>query len=85
VIKLWVDERWKYVITDDKIPCGIDNKPYFSAVKNLRYSFVSLVEKGLAKIYGNYKTIFSINSMQRYVIELTGGICLPSSLGVNMP
>jgi hypothetical protein len=55
VIKLWIDEKWKYVVIDDKIPCGIDKKPFFSATKNLRYSFVSLIEKALAKIYGNYK------------------------------
>lgn len=68
VIKLWVEERWKFVVIDDKIPCGLDNRPYFSSSPNLKVSFVSLIEKAMAKLHGTYKNLYAVHSTQRYMI-----------------
>ncbi len=76
-MKLWIDERWRYVVIDNKVPCGLNGRTFFSVSANYRYSFVSLIEKALAKIYGSYKALYNLNSIQRYIIELTGSLCLP--------
>lgn len=70
---------------DDKLPCGLDGKPYFSCSLNFRYSFISLIEKAVAKIYGNYKTAFEVNNTQRYLMEMTGALCLEEPLSESMP
>ena len=80
MIKLWIEERWRYILIDDKIPCGIDSKPYFSMGYNLRFSFVSLIEKAMAKIHGSYKTLYEVRSVQRYMVELTGNLCIEEAL-----
>lgn len=85
VIKVWVEERWRYVVIDDKIPCMQDKKPFFSSVSDCRYSFISLVEKALAKMYGTYKAAFEVNSTQRYLMEMTGLLCLDEPLNESMP
>ena len=65
------------MVIDSKVPCGLNGLPFFSASTNFRYCFVSLIEKALAKIHGSYKTLYSVNSMQRYIMQLTGSLCLP--------
>ena len=47
---------------------------------NLRFSFVSLIEKAMAKIHGSYKTLYEIRSVQRYMVELTGNLCIEEAL-----
>ena len=52
---------------------------------NLRFSFVSLIEKAMAKIHGSYKTLYEIRSVQRYMVELTGNLCIEEALHQKMP
>jgi hypothetical protein len=85
VVRVWVEERWRYVVIDDKLPCGLDGKPFFSASPNYRLGFVSLLEKALAKAHGTYKAMYAVCSIQRYLMELSGALCLYEGLGAGMP
>lgn len=71
MIKLFIAEKWKYVVVDNKIPCSLDNSPFFASVANKRYAYMSLIEKAYAKVHGSYKNIFNINNTHRYIVELS--------------
>jgi hypothetical protein len=72
-------------VIDDKIPCGMDDRPYFSYSPNIKLSFVSLIEKAMAKLHGTYKSLYYVHSTQRYMMQLTGAMCMEESLGESMP
>jgi hypothetical protein len=39
----------------------------------------------VAKIHGTYKAAFEVNNIQRYMMEMTGALCLDESLSESMP
>jgi hypothetical protein len=63
VFRFFVREKWAYVLVDNKIPCNTENVPLFSVAKGMRNSWVSLIEKGYAKLKGNYHNLFLVQSV----------------------
>jgi hypothetical protein len=51
----------------------------------MRYSYLSLIEKGYAKVHGNYENLYRINNSLKYVFELTNSIPCEDLLSKNMP
>ena len=68
VIKIFLKEKWRYVIIDDKIPCSQENSPYFSCISGFRYSFLSIVEKAYAKALGSYESLYSNSNYNKYIV-----------------
>ena len=71
MIKLFINQKWNYVVTDDKVPASSENEPYFSSVHNKRYSYISLIEKAYAKVHGSYRNALAIKCPKTYIVELT--------------
>lgn len=60
VLRFFKDFKWKYVIIDDRLPCGKNNaQPVFGKCKNLHELWVPLIEKAYAKLHGCYETLIS--------------------------
>lgn len=70
VFRFYSREKWAYVIIDNKIPCNSENEPLFSRSKVKNQSWVSLIEKAYAKLKGNYRKMFNVNSQTQYIHEL---------------
>ena len=55
VMKFFKEFKWRFVIIDDRIPCGKSNgEPVFGRCKELHELWVPLIEKGYAKLHGCY-------------------------------
>lgn len=53
-LRLCVDGIWESIVIDDFFPCHKRTKSMVFAIGRKNQLWVSLIEKGLAKIYGNY-------------------------------
>lgn len=55
VLKFFKEFAWRFVIIDDRLPCGRNNgEPVFGKCKDLHELWVPLIEKAYAKIHGCY-------------------------------
>ncbi len=61
VLRFMVDYQWRYVITDDKLPCDSSGVPLYAKDKqkldpqaSVKEFWVSLIEKAYAKLHGSY-------------------------------
>jgi calpain, invertebrate len=70
VFRFFKDFRWIYVIIDDRIPC-VDKQPVFSRCKDLKETWVSLIEKAYAKLHGCYEALIS-GCIDDALAEMTG-------------
>lgn len=70
MFRFFKDFRWIYVIVDDRIPC-VDKQPVFSRCKDLKETWVSLLEKAYAKLYGCYEALIS-GTIDDALAEMTG-------------
>lgn len=60
MLKFFKEFAWRYVIIDDRLPCGKSNgEPVFGKCKDLHELWVPLIEKAYAKIHGCYQTLIS--------------------------
>jgi hypothetical protein len=85
VIRLFIKERWRYVVIDSKVPCAADKTPFFSSVANLRFSFMSLIEKAYAKALGSYNSIYTVSHPHQYVMEIANLLPVEYVLQKAMP
>jgi len=70
VFRFFKDFRWIYVIIDDRIPC-VDKQPVFSSCKDMRETWVSLIEKAYATLPGCYEALIS-GCIDDALSEMTG-------------
>lgn len=60
VFKFFKNFKWRYVITDSKIPTYISNdEPVFGWCKERNEIWVPLIEKAYAKLHGCYESMIS--------------------------
>jgi hypothetical protein len=60
VLRFFKDFKWRYVIIDDRLPCGTNNgQPVFGKCKQIHELWVPLIEKAYAKLHGCYETLIS--------------------------
>jgi hypothetical protein len=62
VFRFFVDNDWKYVIIDDKLPCLKNTrkpKLIFASCEERNEFWVPLLEKAYAKLYGTYEALIS--------------------------
>jgi hypothetical protein len=64
--------KWRYVFIDDFIACFPSGKVYFSRNVNPNETFVMLLEKAYAKLYGCYEAI-ACGMINKSIEELTFG------------
>jgi Calpain family cysteine protease len=58
------------VLVDDRIPC-VDKQPILSRCKDINETWVSLLEKAYAKLYGCYEALIS-GTIDDALAEMTG-------------
>ena len=80
VIRLYYESEWKNITIDDRIPCGKNGLPVFgqSTVKN--ETWVSILEKAVAKLLGSYQALDG-GYLEEGVVLFTGG--RPERLYIN--
>uniref|UniRef100_A0AC34Q7Y7 Calpain-15 n=1 Tax=Panagrolaimus sp. JU765 TaxID=591449 RepID=A0AC34Q7Y7_9BILA len=82
-IRLCVDGLWKTVFVDDFFPCHKRSRSMIFAVGRNNQLWVSLIEKGLAKIYGNYAALKAGRAVEG-LATLTGAPCEHIDLEVDL-
>lgn len=70
-IYIWNFGRWTKIVIDDKLPT-FDDKLAFSSSKSSEVFWLPLVEKALAKMYGNYEKLYRQSSFSTILTHLTG-------------
>lgn len=70
-VYIWNFGRWTKIIIDDKLPT-FDDKLAFSSSKSSEVFWLPLVEKALAKMYGNYEKLYRLGSFQNALTHFTG-------------
>uniref|UniRef100_A0A7E4UTJ3 Calpain catalytic domain-containing protein n=1 Tax=Panagrellus redivivus TaxID=6233 RepID=A0A7E4UTJ3_PANRE len=82
-IRLCVDGLWQTVLVDDFFPCHKRSKSMVFAVGRNNQLWVSLIEKALAKIYGNYAALKAGRTYEG-LATLTGAPCEHIDLEVDL-
>ncbi|KAL1518789.1 hypothetical protein AB1Y20_003072 [Prymnesium parvum] len=72
-MRFFKDGEWKTVVVDDMIPCHGKLKPIFSSNSEPRDGPVSILQKGLAKLYGCYEHL-STGRVGSALEDFTGGV-----------
>lgn len=70
-VYVWNFGKWTKIIVDDKLPT-FDDKLAFSSSKSSEVFWLPLVEKALAKMYGNYEKLYRLGSFENVLTHLTG-------------
>lgn len=70
-VYIWNFGKWTKIIFDDKLPT-FDDKLAFSSSKSSEVFWLPLVEKALAKMYGNYEKLYRLGSFENVLTHLTG-------------
>uniref|UniRef100_A0A914BXG3 Calpain-15 n=1 Tax=Acrobeloides nanus TaxID=290746 RepID=A0A914BXG3_9BILA len=83
-IRLCADGLWQTVVVDDFFPCEARSKSMAFAVGRKNQLWVPLIEKALAKIYGNYIALRAGRSIEG-LATLTGAPCQHIDLEVEDP
>mmetsp|Transcript_1109 Transcript_1109/g.1712 ORF Transcript_1109/g.1712 Transcript_1109/m.1712 type:complete len:941 (+) Transcript_1109:1-2823(+) len=71
-VKLFINEKWQYVLVDDYIPVR-EGKAIFAHSQDVHEMHVMLLEKAFAKIYGSYCALEQPHTMGEAFVRLTGG------------
>ena len=72
VFKFFKHQKWKYVITDLRIPCYKSSRtPVFGTCKDDSELWIPLIEKAFAKLHGNYESLISGGS-EDALTDMTG-------------
>lgn len=79
-IKLFVEEKWQYVIIDDFLPVK-EGRVAFARSKDPNELWSCLLEKAFAKVFGSYGRLEQIRKMHLGFVLLTGGYTRTISLG----
>ncbi|KAH7695192.1 calpain D [Aphelenchoides avenae] len=74
-IRLCIDGIWQTVVVDDFFPCHRRSHTMIFAVGRKNQLWVSLIEKGMAKMYGNYSLLRAGRSVEG-LAAFTGAPCL---------
>ncbi|KAE9549280.1 hypothetical protein FO519_007502 [Halicephalobus sp. NKZ332] len=82
-IRLCVDGIWETVFVDDFFPCHATSHSMIFAVGRKNQLWVSLIEKALAKIYGNYAALRAGRTVEGLSI-LTGAPCEHIDIEVDL-
>ena len=66
-LQLWERGRWRRVVIDDRLPCGVDGQLLYARSLEPHELWVALLEKAFAKFVGGYPNLaggFSIWALQ---------------------
>jgi len=69
--RFYKDGHWRFIVTDDRIPCGATGKPAFASCRDKNELWVPVLEKCYAKLHGNYEALES-GSITDGLVDLTG-------------